>query len=165
MSKPFFIIGFMGSGKTHWGKIWASKLNLPFYDLDEEVEKKFKMPVKEIFHRYGEAAFREEEAAQLHRFLSKDRFLLSCGGGAPCFYNNMQQMKSAGIVVYLQASAEAILERVEPEIEKRPLLKNLGKEERFSFIQRKLLEREPVYELAHVTLKVENLSENSLNEY
>lgn len=161
--KRFFLVGFMGSGKTYWGKRWANKLGIPFFDLDDEIEKHFGMPVKEVFDKYGEDAFRREEANQLKSFYQKSQFLLSCGGGTPCFFNNMEEMQRVGTVVYLKASAEYLLSRMSNEIEQRPLLAKLPAEERLAYITGKLNEREPVYRLAGVVVDVANAHDNSLS--
>jgi len=153
----------MGSGKSHWGRIWASKNGYTFYDLDAKIEKAFKMTVEEIFEKHGEEKFRELERLYLRKLESKKKYLLSCGGGTPCFFDNLEYMKSQGQIIYLKASAEYILQRVMDETLKRPLLKEVNQSELLFFIQKKLKEREPVYLKADHILEVENLSDNSLS--
>lgn len=153
----------MGSGKSHWGRIWALKNGYTFYDLDTQIENVFKMTVEEIFKEHGEEKFREMERLHLHKFQTKKNYLLSCGGGTPCFFDNLQFMKSQGKVVYLKASPEYILERVMDETLKRPLLKEVNQSELLFFIQKKLKEREPVYLKADYVLEVEQLSDLSLS--
>lgn len=160
-----FIIGFMGSGKTHWGRIWSAKEKLSFFDLDSEVENAFKMSVGAIFEEKGEEKFRELERYHLRKFASKKNFILATGGGTPCFDENLEWMKLHGKVFYLKAEPEFILEKVLNEVEKRPLLKNVNSSELLFFIQKKLAEREPEYSKANVILKAEELTENSLSPY
>lgn len=161
--KNIFLIGFMGSGKSHWGHIWALHYSLTFYDLDHEVEKAFGMPVEEIFEKHGEEKFRELERYHLRKFENKKNILVAAGGGTPCFFDNFEWMKEHGILLYLKASPEYILHRVMEETEKRPLLKKVNPSELLFFIQQKLKEREPVYLQADHILDVESLAENSLD--
>jgi shikimate kinase len=153
----------MGSGKSHWGHIWARNLGYAFFDLDLEIEKAFKMQVEEIFEKHGEEKFRELERYHLKKFGDKKEVLLSCGGGTPCFFDNLQWMRQHGEIIYLKASPEYILERVMDETSKRPLLKEVNTSELIFFIQKKLKEREPVYLKADHVLEVEKLKEDSLN--
>lgn len=152
----------MGSGKSHWGRIWALKHEYSFYDLDEEIEKDFKMTVEQIFEKEGEDKFRELEKHYLRKAGDKKKYLISCGGGTPCFFDNMEWMQQHGEVIYLKATPQYILERVIDETLKRPLLKEVHPSQLLSFVRGKLKEREPVYLKAHHVLKVEELTENSL---
>ena len=158
-----FLIGFMGSGKTHWGRIWAAKEGLSFSDLDTEVEKECKMSVHDIFEKKGEDKFRELERYHLREFENKNNFLLACGGGTPCFSDNIEWMKIHGKVIYLKAAPQLILEQVMHETEQRPILKKVNPSELLFFIQKKLSEREPYYSRADFTLKAEELNEDSLS--
>ena len=159
-----FLIGFMGSGKTHWGRIWAQTNALDFYDLDEMIEKKENRSITEIFEELGENYFREKESTILRTFSEKDNFLLSCGGGAPCFYDNMQWMNDTGITIFLSLSAQDVFNRISEEKDKRPLLKNLNPAEVLFYIEQKFKEREPFYGQAKFILPVNKLDENSLTK-
>ena len=158
-----FLVGFMGSGKSHWGKIWAKRENLSFFDLDTKIEKAFRMKITDIFERKGEDKFRELERYHLRKFENKKNFLLACGGGTPCFSDNLDWMKSEGKVFYLKAEPEYILDKVINETEQRPVLKKINPAELLFFIQKKLIEREPFYSHADFILNVEDLNENSLS--
>ena len=158
-----FVIGFMGSGKTHWGKIWAAKRDITFFDLDAKIEKAFRMSISEIFEKKGEEKFRELERYHLRKFENKKNFLLACGGGTPCFSDNMEWMKAQGKVFYLKAEPEMLLKQVMHETEKRPVIKKVNPSELLFFIQKKLEEREPYYSQADFILDVEELNENSLS--
>jgi len=157
-----FLIGFMGSGKTHWGRIWASKSNLAFFDLDRKIEKAFRMKIADIFDKKGEEKFRELERYHLRKFEHKENYLLACGGGTPCFSDNMEWMKQQGKVLYLKADPPLILQHVLNETEERPLLKKINPSELLFFIQQKLIEREPYYSKADVILNVKELHDDSL---
>ena len=162
LPRKLFLIGFMGSGKTHWGRIWASKSGMTFFDLDTRIEKAFRMKISDIFEKKGEEKFRELERYHLRKFEHKKNFLLACGGGTPCFSDNMEWMKQQGKVFYLKADADLILEQVMNETEQRPLLKKINPSELLFFIQKKLIEREPYYAQADFILNVEDLNEDSI---
>jgi shikimate kinase len=157
-----FLIGFMGSGKTHWGSIWAKDLNISFFDLDKQIEDTEQKTVAAIFEKKGEAYFREKEAAALRTFAQKDNCIIACGGGTPCFNDNMQWMNQQGTTIYLQSAAKDILQRVLEEQDKRPLIKNLNEAELLFFIQQKLKEREPFYTQAKIVLQTNALANNTL---
>lgn len=144
----YFIIGFMGSGKTYWGKQWSEASGLPFYDLDEEIEKKEGKSVSAIFAEKGEDAFRKMEADMLALFYKKDDFILSCGGGTPCFHNNMKQMNNHGATIYLQSTVEELVQRLHAEKETRPLIAGMNDEVLAEFISNKLNERNSFYNQA-----------------
>lgn len=164
MPSNVFLIGFMGSGKSHWGKIWAKKYHYSFFDLDQEIEKAFRMSIEEIFEKEGEEKFRELERYHLQKFENRKEIMVSCGGGTPCFFDNMDWMLKNGIVVYLKGAPQYLLDRVMNETSKRPLIKQINLSELLFFIQQKLREREPVYNRAQFILDAEHLNEESLNE-
>ena len=162
LPRKLFLIGFMGSGKTHWGRIWSSKSGVAFFDLDARIEKAFRMKIPDIFEKKGEEKFRELERYHLRKFEHKKNFLLACGGGTPCFSDNMEWMKQQGQVFYLKAKPEMILKNVMDETDQRPVLKKINPSELLFFIQKKLIEREPYYAQADFILNVEDLNEDSI---
>lgn len=161
-SARIFLVGFMGSGKTHWGRIWAKETGLKFFDLDEVIESAAQMTISEIFEAKGEKAFREMERSHLQDFGNQEHFILACGGGTPCFLDNLTWMKSVGTVLYLKASPEVIRKNVLDERHKRPLIKEIDSRGLLPFIQGKLKEREAFYLGADKVLEVENLDGQSL---
>ncbi len=160
----FFLIGFMGSGKTHWGKIWAEEYNLTFIDLDELIEKREGKTIAEIFANDGETFFRQIEAATLRSIDNKKVCIVACGGGTACFLENMQWMNNNGTTIYLSSAPAEIFDRVLPELQKRPLISTMSQTKLLVFIEQKLKERSPYYEAATVTLVTSNLSKNSFGE-
>lgn len=159
-----FLIGFMGSGKSHWGNIWANANGYTFIDLDEAIEKAESKTVAEIFEQHGEDYFRLLETRMLHRFVNKQNTIFACGGGTPCFHDNMQWMNDHGTTVYITATSKKILERVLEEQHKRPLLKKMNKAELLFFIEQKLKEREPFYTQAKIILDGENITNQTFKE-
>ncbi len=152
----------MGSGKSHWGRIWANKAHLHFHDLDEKMEQVFKMSITDLFEKYGEAKFREFERDHLRKFENINNYIVACGGGTPCFFDNIQWMKEQGTVIYLKANAELIVKRVTNEKEHRPVIKNIGTSALLPFVQQKIEEREPYYLQANIIVNAEDLNEDSL---
>lgn len=155
----------MGSGKSYWGRIWAAEEHLRFYDLDAKIEKAFKMNITDIFEKKGEEKFRELERYHLRKFESKRNFVLACGGGTPCFFDNLEWMKDHGIVIYLKAEPEVILKQIINETEQRPIIKKVNPSELLFFIQKKLEEREPYYSKANIVANVDELDESSLKHF
>ena len=143
-----FIIGFMGSGKSTVGKQIARLLNINFYDLDELIEDKFKINISLFFQEFGEKAFRDAESKVLNEVLKNDNFVLSCGGGTPCFNNNMNLINNNGISIYLKMNTNSLACRLEKSRKKRPLLQGLINENLKNKIEELLSERELYYNQA-----------------
>ncbi len=160
----FFLNGFMGCGKSHWAKAWAASYKLGFIDLDETIEMEERKPVTEIFESKGEEYFRSAETRVLKSLVDIKNTIVACGGGTPCFNNNMQWMNEHGITVYLSASPEEILRRLIKGQQQRPLIKKLNQAELLFFIQQKLKEREPFYKQANVILESSGITENTFEE-
>ena len=160
----FFLNGFMGSGKSHWGKTWAASYKLGFIDLDEAIEIEERKAVTEIFESKGEDYFRAAETRILKSLKGIKSTIVACGGGTPCFNNNMQWMNEHGITVYITASPEEILRRLIKGQQQRPLIKKLNQAELLFFIQQKLKEREAFYNQANVVLESATITESTFEE-
>lgn len=154
----------MGSGKTHWGKIWAAAHLLDFIDLDEAIEKSIGKTVAEIFDEHGEDYFRLLETRMLHRFAAKKNTIISCGGGTPCYHGNLQWMNEHGTTIFINANSQDILQRVLKEQDKRPLLKKMNQAELLFFIEQKLKEREPFYTQANFIVDESTVTEKTFAE-
>lgn len=140
-----FLLGFMGSGKSYWGRHLSQYLELPLYDLDEEIVQREGKSIASVFAENGETYFREKEKAMLHELAAQEAFLVSCGGGAPCFYDNMSFMKQQGLTIWLNPSVEVMVKRLEKKKEKRPLIKDLDHDALQAFVAQKLEERSVFY--------------------
>ncbi len=158
-----FLIGFMGTGKSRWGEIWASQHNLKFIDLDIEIKKKIGLSIEEIFEKKGEDFFRDVEAETLIEMDQNDNCIIACGGGTPCFKNNMDWMNENGITVLLNSTPSKILENIINDNKERPLLKKINKGELLFFIEMKLKERMDFYNKAIIRLEAVELNSNSIN--
>ena len=159
-----FLLGYMGTGKTYWGKLWANQHGLEFYDLDHEIERNEGMTIREIFEKSGENFFREKEREALLQFADKDDFILSTGGGTPCFFDNMQWMNEKGITIYLNTSVAQLAERLSKEKAHRPLIQNLSDKELISFIENNINKRNMFYTQSNVILDTEKITGNTFEE-
>ena len=158
-----FLIGFMGSGKTHWGRQLSAKLQLPFYDLDTVIVEKEKQSVAEIFARQGEEYFRYQERDTLEEIThDQESFILSCGGGTPCFFNNIEFMKKSGKVIWLNTSIDALTNRLQKERMTRPLISDVEEADLRRYVIRKLSERRMYYQQADVTVEEVNTNLDEL---
>lgn len=153
-----FLIGFMGSGKTHWGRLLSEKLGIRFFDLDEQVTEQAGKPITEIFATEGEEQFRMMEKDILHIITeSHDSFVMACGGGSPCYFNNIEYMNQAGTSVWINTPLDTIFSRLIREKDKRPLIKSLSDDQLKSFISKKFADRKIYYEQADVVVDDEPL--------
>ncbi len=139
----------MGSGKTAVGQMLASKIEVPFKDLDQEIEIMEGKTISEIFSEKGEIFFRKTEIKTLKDLLKdQNNLVLSTGGGTPCYSNVMDLLKTDKncITIYLNASLNTLTDRVYKEKDKRPLISHLTtKEELKDFIAKHLFERSFYY--------------------
>lgn len=148
------LIGYMGAGKTTVGKALATELGVPFYDLDWFITTRYRKTVSEIFAERGEEGFRDLEHRMLHEAAEFEDIVLSCGGGTPCFFDNMEYMNSLADTIYLKATPDVLAMHLRMGKGKRPLLEGKSPEELEDFIQQMLVEREPYYSKAKYTLDV-----------
>lgn len=162
--QKIFLIGFMGCGKSKLGKSVASKLDLPFLDLDDLVETKNQMTIPEIFAAFGENGFREREKQTLQEAAIANNAIIATGGGAPCFFDNMEWMNKNGITVFIDSPVKVLADRLINARVERPLVKGKSYEELIAFIEAKLLERRPFYSQAKIVLKGLDLSADDLIE-
>lgn len=146
--KSIIIIGYMGAGKTTVGKALAKELGVMFYDLDWYIESRMRKTVKQIFDEIGAEGFRKIERNMLHEVAEFENVVVSCGGGTPCFFDNMDYMNQLGETIYLKASPETLHTHLKMGKGVRPLLLNKTPEEVEIFIREQLKLREPFYNKA-----------------
>lgn len=146
--KCIILIGYMCAGKTTVGKALAKELGRTFYDLDWYVEERFHKKVPQIFAEEGEARFRDLERRMLHEVAEFENIVLSCGGGTPCHFDNMDYMNSVAETYYLKATPETLIRHIAISRGERPLLKGKSPDELREFVSAQLAEREPYYEKA-----------------
>ena len=148
------IIGYMGAGKTTVGKALANSLQLPFYDLDWYIEGRMRKTVAQLFAERGEEGFRQVERNMLHEVAEFEDVVISCGGGTPCFFDNMEYLNAQGETIYLKATPEVLYKHLQMGKTVRPLLRDKTPKETLDFINSQLAHREPFYNKAHHTLDV-----------
>jgi shikimate kinase len=143
-----FMIGFMGCGKTTWGRKLASKLEYEFMDLDHELERQAGISVAEYFSKFGEDAFRRHESDILKQTAYPENAVISTGGGLPCFFDNMEWINAHGKSIYIELSPKTLADRLENAKVKRPLLHEKHGDALVSFIAERLAERAKFYQQA-----------------
>ena len=152
--RRIILIGYMGAGKTTVGKALSKELGIPFYDLDWYIESRRRKTVAQLFAEQGEEAFRKIEYNMLHEVAEFEDVIISCGGGTPCFFDNIDYMNRQGDVVYLKAAPEVLYRHLLVGKTERPLLKGKTPDELITFIREQLERREPFYSKARHTLDV-----------
>ncbi len=161
------LLGYMGSGKTTVGKILATALEIPFLDLDDHIEASENSTISEIFESRGEIYFRKKEYEYLKQLLAThDELVLSTGGGTPCYGQNMKTiLEGTKNVFYLKVSISELVDRLLPEKDHRPLIKNIRDEELPEFIGKHLFERSFFYQQAHHIIRCdERANEDIITE-
>ena len=148
--KRIYLVGFMGVGKSTAGKKLASRLGWKFIDTDAKFENKYRLSIDTFFNKYGEELFRKLENDILISTFDLDNYVISTGGGMPCYSGAMQQINANGVSVYLEMSELAITSRLINSKQKRPLVMNLSEEELVDFIHNKLSERSTCYSQANI---------------
>lgn len=157
-----FLIGFMGCGKSTLGKKLAQKLGYEFIDLDHQIEKSEGTTISEYFSTHGEAAFRKLENETLKGFDYPANAVVATGGGAPCFFDNMDWINENGLSVYIEMTAAGLAKRLEGGKDKRPVLKDLDETQMIEFIENKLKERNVFYKRAQLTVNGINLTADAM---
>lgn len=158
-----YLTGFMGSGKSTVGPLLAQRWAYRFVDLDDVIEEAIQMPIRHYFREHGEQAFRAREREALRAASQLEASVIAVGGGALTFTENMMLARETGCVVYLQASVDELVQRLEDQASERPLLQNkkggvLTRTAMAEKIARMLSSRTPFYEQAHLTLCVDGLT-------
>ncbi|MBA2746534.1 MAG: shikimate kinase [Flavisolibacter sp.] len=160
-----FLIGFMGCGKTHWGRALSQKLSFPFFDLDEKIVEKEEKSIAEIFDEQGEEYFRLLEKEVLYMLTeSHEIFVMATGGGTPCFYNNIDYLKSKGTVVWINCSVDCLFSRLSREKDQRPLITSIPDDQLKSYIVKKFSNRKIFYQQAHIILNEDDIKMDQLVE-
>ena len=158
--RRIILVGYMGSGKTTMGKALSKETGMMFYDLDWYIESRMRKSVSQIFDEKGEEGFRKIEYNMLHEVAEFEDVIISCGGGTPCFFDNMDYLNQQGDVVYLKATPETLYKHLLMAKVERPLLKDKSPEELIAYITEHLKGRAPFHEKAKHVLDV-----NVLDEY
>lgn len=156
---PIFVTGYMASGKTTFGRALARALDREFIDLDFYIEQRFRQSIKEIFALRGEESFRRLESAMLREVGEFEDVVIACGGGTPCFNDNMDYMNGRGVTVYLDTPVWRIVERLLVNRSRRPLMADKSETEIEGAVRAGLESRLPHYTRAHITFSGEQLED------
>ena len=157
--KPIIIVGMMGVGKSTIGKILAKSLNKEFYDIDDNIEKKYNMKVYEIFENYGEKKFRDIEYKEIKSIQKNCNAVIATGGGAFTNKRNVSVLNMIGLTLWLDTSPLIIIERLKKNASNRPLLKEADIEK---YINDLLIKRNPYYAKANLTVVSSQISKNEI---
>lgn len=155
--RPIFLVGYMGCGKSTLGRAVSRLTGFPFIDLDTYIEGRFHLTVKEIFACKGETGFREIERNMLREVADFEDVIVACGGGTPCFHDNMDYMNSHGTTVFLDTPVTSLFSRLKRGRHKRPLIASKTDEELLSYINEALAARLPYYRKATAAFSSELL--------
>ncbi|RFM28829.1 shikimate kinase [Deminuibacter soli] len=159
-----FLIGMMGTGKSHWTKYLSKKTKLAGYDLDYLIEMNEEKTIAEIFAEDGEDYFRKTEAKLLRWFGEKKAYILATGGGTPCFLDNMTWMNKQGITIWIDEPVETLVERAVQQKEHRPAIQGLTNEEIHALFEKRIAERKVFYSQATHHLKGADISEKAFQQ-
>ena len=150
----YFIVGYMACGKTRRGRIMATELGIRFIDLDCYIADREHRTIPEIFAAEGEQGFRKLETRYLQEICELyEDFVLSTGGGAPCFNHNMDYMNAQGQTIFLNTDISILTARLIRGKQKRPLVSGLKDEEIHDFVRKHLEQRLPYYKMAKEEIK------------
>ncbi len=158
MSKktPIFLIGFMGCGKSTFGRKLAAQFNYEFIDMDTFIEEQSGKTIPQIFAEDGETFFRDLETKVIKKLSSKKNCVIATGGGAPCFNDNMALMNELGVTVYLELSPEKLAQRLMLDKTERPVLQGKNGDELVAHISSLLKKREIHYKIARIIVNADS---------
>ena len=151
-----YLIGYMGCGKTTIGKRLAKSLGWDVIDMDSRIENRYRKTIPDIFASEGEESFRKKERFILEELSALENVVVSTGGGAPCFFDNIDVMNATGLCVYIRMTPEALAARLKNAKANRPLLKDKTEEELADFIKEQLEKRRAFYEQARYVIDNDN---------
>jgi shikimate kinase len=157
-----YLIGYMASGKSNLGRLLADKLGFMFIDLDYLFEERFRISVLDFFAKYDEGVFRKIEHSLLYETIDHDDVVISTGGGTPCYFDNMDIIKRAGISIYLSWELSSLVKRLKMVKRKRPLLKDIPPDELEEKVAEQLALREFYYNQADYVVKGEDFAMDDL---
>lgn len=160
----FFLVGLMGSGKTHWGKLLSEKNNFNFVDLDAAIESSAELSIAQIFAEKGAVFFRNLEAEILTQTNYSSFTIVATGGGTPCYHNNMQWMNENGVTLWLNQSIEKIVEQIISEKKHRPLIADVSNQHLSAFFADLLQERKFYYQQSKHCLSANEINETNFQK-
>ncbi len=152
-----FLIGFMGCGKTTMANMLSYELKYPVIDLDITIEESQRMSIAKIFSKKGEEYFRKIESRELRKIDEREA-IIACGGGTPCYNENMNWINENGLSVYLKVNEKKLFERLTRVRATRPMIAGMSDKQLKEFIRSKMIEREPFYSQAKIIVPLDEIS-------
>ncbi len=143
----------MGSGKSYTGKYLSAMLDIPFVDMDAEIEEAQSKSISDIFEELGEPYFRNLERKYLEDLDLSKTMIIATGGGVPCFGDNIQLMNRLGTTIFIDSDKDTIVERLMKGLDERPLLKGMNRFDLEFFYDSKMEERRPFYEQSNFQIR------------
>lgn len=158
--KKIVLVGYMASGKTEIGKLLSKKLDLPFFDLDQLIENELSKTINQIFEEKGEIFFRKKEHEVFKsKINSNESFVLSLGGGTPCYANNHEFLQKEDVIsIYLKGNIATLIDRIKINKAKRPLLKDLEDDELTEYVAKHLFDRSFYYNQCKYVISIDDKS-------
>ena len=140
-----YLIGYMGCGKSTLGRKLSEHLGLQFVDMDHYIEERNCKTIPQIFSEEGEAEFRKKERKALEELSEFTDIVIATGGGAPCFFDNIDLMNKTGKTIYLNIDPKILADRLLKSKTERPLIKGKSRDELVAFIDDTLKKRNEFY--------------------
>jgi shikimate kinase len=157
LNNKIVLVGYSGAGKSTIAKKIANYFNFSVLDTDKMLEEKYHISVYDTFEKYGEEVFRQLEYQILLEALQQENVVIATGGGAPCFFDAMKRINETAFSIYIEMAPKSLAQRLKYAKVTRPLTKNKTLLELLSFVTEQLEVRAPVYKLAKLTVKGEDL--------
>ncbi|WGH27586.1 MAG: shikimate kinase [Candidatus Shikimatogenerans bostrichidophilus] len=158
----------MGSGKSYIGNILSNIINYSFYDLDILISNIYNLSINNIFKFYGEKKFRIIENNILKNFFFKnynESYILSVGGGTPCFFNNINIINYYSNSFYLKTKNKILFKRLLLDNKNRPILRGKKKKKLLNFIKKDIKKREKYYLKSKFIINTKNINFNQIAFY
>lgn len=148
-----YLIGYMGCGKSTLGRKLSKHLDVQFVDMDHYIEERNYKTIPQIFAEEGEGEFREKERKALEELSEFNDIVIATGGGAPCFFDNVELMNNSGKTIFLNIDPKILADRLLNSKTERPLIHGKSRKELIAFIDETLKKRNKFYKKAefHIT--------------
>ncbi len=159
-----YLIGYMGSGKSHLGRKFSEHLGVQFVDMDQYIEERNYKTIPQIFAEEGEAEFRKKERKALEELSEFTDIVIATGGGAPCFFDNIDLMNNSGKTIYLNIAPKILAYRLMKSKTERPLIKGKTREELVAFIDETLKKRNEFYKQAKYQITEPDINMDELQK-
>ena len=159
-----YLIGYMGCGKSTLGRRLSEHLDLQFVDMDHYIEMRNHKTIPQIFEEEGEAEFRNKERKALEELSEFSDIVIATGGGAPCFFDNIDLMNNSGKTIYINIKPSILADRLLKSKTERPLIKGKSKDELVAFIDETLKKRNHFYKQAKFEITEPDIDLNLIEE-